>query len=221
MANDSDAITKPLITIKNLNVLLNGRSILKDINADFCAGKIYGIIGRNGSGKTVLLKSICGFLPYTGEIRVNGDVIGKDVDFPRNVGFIIETPGFLTNVSGYRNLRYLASIRQIVDKTVIRDTMKQVGLNPDDSKNVGKYSLGMRQRLGLAQAIMENPQILILDEPMNSLDEDGVNEIRNLLLQMKANGKMILIASHYKEDIDILCDEVYRMQDGLLNRQSF
>ncbi len=156
-------------------------------------------------------------MPYKiGEIRVNDKVIGKDVDIPANVGVIIETPGFLPNYSGYNNLKFLAKINNKIGKDEIKAAIKSVGLNPDDKKHVGKYSLGMRQRLGLAQAIMENPDILILDEPMNGLDKDGVKDMRQYLLDLKNQGKTILIASHSAEDIDVLCDTVCEMDKGVL-----
>ncbi len=147
---------------------------------------------------------------------MNDKVIGKDVDIPSNVGVIIETPGFLPNYSGYNNLKFLAKIRNKIGKDEIRTAIKSVGLDPDDKKHVGKYSLGMRQRLGLAQAIMEDPEMLILDEPMNGLDKDGVKDMRQYLLDLKEQGKTILIASHSAEDIDVLCDTVCEMDKGIL-----
>lgn len=194
--------------------------ILKDVNLELETGKVYGIVGNNGSGKTVLMKCICGFLPVTtGEITVFGKRIGKDVDFPEDIGIIIETPGFLTNLSGRRNLEILADLQRKITKEEIRRVLRKVGLDPDMKKQVGKYSLGMRQRLGIAQAIMENPQFLILDEPFNGLDKRGVMEIRNILLDLKEEGKTILLASHNEEDIRILCDKVYEMDAGVLSCQ--
>ena len=170
---------EPIIVINNVLKEFKNQIVLNNVNADFYMGKIYGIIGRNGSGKTVLLKCICGLLNASaGNITVNKKIVGREIDFPQNVGFIIETPGFLTNYSGYKNLKYLASIRGLIKQDTIKKTMELVGLDPADKKPVGKYSLGMRQRLGIAQALMENPDILILDEPMNALDYDGVNEMR-------------------------------------------
>lgn len=190
---------------------------LNHVSIDFEKGKIHGIIGRNGSGKTVLFKSICGFMPLTsGKITVDGKVIGKDIDVPRKVGAIIEAPGFLPNYSGFKNLKLLAVINKKVNDSGISETMKRVGLDPESEKHVSKYSLGMRQRLGIAQAIMENPDILILDEPMNGLDNHGAEDIRALLLKLKDEGKTILIASHSAEDIDILCDTVHEMDAGVL-----
>ena len=193
------------------------QEVLKTVCVKFEMGKIYGIVGRNGSGKTVLLKCICGLLyPQAGTVTVGGKVVGKDVDYPENVGFIIETPGFLPRYSGLKNLKYLASVRGKVKEDEIRKYMELVGLNPDDKKHVGNYSLGMRQRLGIAQALMENPDILILDEPFNGLDNQGVDEIRKLFLELKKEGKVMLIASHNSEDIKILCDRVYSMEAGKL-----
>lgn len=208
-----------MISIENLNKQFKNQLVLNNINVKFSNGHIYGIIGRNGSGKTVLLKCICGFLkPTTGVISVNHKIVGKDIDFPENLGFIIETPGFLLNYSGYKNLKYLASIREKIDSNEIKESMSLVGLDSADKKHVGKYSMGMRQRLGIAQAIMEKPDILVLDEPMNALDKNGVEEMRRLFLKMKLEGKLILLTSHNREDIEILCDEVYEMEEGILNK---
>ena len=208
-----------MISIENLNKQFKNQLVLNNINVKFSNGHIYGIIGRNGSGKTVLLKCICGFLkPTTGVISVNHKIVGKDIDFPENLGFIIETPGFLLNYSGYKNLKYLASIRKKIDGNEIKESMSLVGLDSADKKHVGKYSLGMRQRLGIAQAIMEKPDILVLDEPMNALDKNGGEEMRRLFLKMKSEGKLILLTSHNREDIEILCDEVYEMEEGILNK---
>ena len=190
---------------------------LNNVSIEFERGKIYGIVGRNGSGKTVLFKTIIGFLkPTDGRIIVDGKEIGKDTDFADHIGIIIETPGFLSAYSGYKNLEYLASIKNRIGKNEIKKSMERVGLDPNSKKKVGKYSLGMRQRLGIAQAIMENPDILILDEPMNGLDNQGVEDVREILLNLKDEGKSIILASHNKEDIEVLCDEVYEMDHGKL-----
>ena len=207
------------ILVENVTKTFGSQEVLKAVSAKFEPGKIYGIVGRNGSGKTVLLKCICGLLyPQAGTVTVDGKVVGKEVDYPENIGFIIESPGFLPGYSGLKNLNYLASIRGKVQEDEIRKYMELVGLNPDDKKHVGNYSLGMRQRLGIAQALMENPDILILDEPMNALDNNGVEEMRAVLLQMKEQGKLVLIASHFRDDIDILCDEVYGMDAGIMEQ---
>lgn len=201
--------------MENLTKAFGKTTVLDNITVSFEKGQITGLIGRNGSGKTMLLKCIVGFVPPTsGKILVNGKVIGKDVDVPPDVGVIIEAPGFLPNYSGFSNLKFLATINKKISKEQIVRTIERVGLDPDSKKHVGKYSLGMRQRLGLAQALMEEPDILILDEPMNGLDNNGVEDIRRLLLDLKQEGKTIVIASHGKEDIQILCDTVYELDHG-------
>ena len=193
--------------------------VLKEVNLTLEQGRVYGIVGNNGSGKTVLMKCICGFLiPTTGLIRVFGSSIGQDVDFPESLGVIIETPGFLTNLTGRKNLEILAGMRRKIGPAEIQQVLEKVGLDPALKKPVANYSLGMRQRLGIAQAIMEDPKLLILDEPFNGLDKHGVGEIRKLLLELKEEGKTILLASHNEEDIRILCDEVYEMDGGVLRK---
>lgn len=188
--------------------------ILTDVSMKVLPGKIFGIVGNNGSGKTVLMKCICGFLkPDSGIVRVNGKIVGKACDFPEDLGVIIETPGFLPNLTGYQNLKILASLKGIIGKKEIQEVLLQVGLDPDMRKPVGKYSLGMRQRLGIAQAIMEKPKVLILDEPFNGLDKIGVGHMRDLLQELKGQGKAILLASHNAQDIEVLCDEVHDMED--------
>lgn len=206
---------EPMIVLENVVKKFKDYTALRGISISFEKGKIHGIIGRNGSGKTVMMKCICGLMhPDSGKITVNGKMIGKEVDIADDIGAIIEAPGFLPNYSGYRNLKFLADIKRVIGKQEIYAAMKTVGLDPDNGKHVGKYSLGMRQRLGLAQAIMENPSILILDEPMNGLDRKGVEEMRDLLVSFREQGKTVLLASHNREDIDILCDTVQEMEDG-------
>ena len=193
--------------------------VLKEVNLTLEQGRVYGIVGNNGSGKTVLMKCICGFLiPTTGLIQVFGSSIGQDVDFPESLGVIIETPGFLTNQTGRKNLEILAGMRRKIGPAEVLQVLEKVGLDPALKKPVANYSLGMRQRLGIAQAIMEDPKLLILDEPFNGLDKHGVGEIRKLLLELKEEGKTILLASHNEEDIRILCDEVYEMDGGVLRK---
>jgi len=193
--------------------------VLKNVDLKCNKGEICGIIGRNGSGKTVLFKAICGFLNLEeGCIRVNGKEMGKEIDMLDYAGIIIEEPAFLRNQSGLKNLDFLYMIRNRRDKKQLCDVMKRVGLDPLSRKRVGNYSMGMRQRLAIAQAIMENQEILILDEPMNGLDNEGVADIRCLLQDLKKEGKTILIASHNKEDIEVLCDIVYEMDGGELKK---
>lgn len=204
-----------MIEIRYVSKSFKGENVLQDINLDLYENHIYGFVGRNGSGKSVLFKMICGYLhPDLGDVTVRGKQIGKDVDFPENLGALIENPGFLWQESAMSNLLYLAKITGKIGKREVMDAIRKVGLDPLSRKHVGKYSLGMKQRLGIAQAIMEDPDILILDEPMNGLDESGIDEMRNLILEFRRPGKIVLIASHNKEDIQLLCDEVYEMKNG-------
>ena len=205
------------VTIKVNNAVkkFDKYTVLDHVNITCNKGEICGIVGRNGSGKTVLFKSICGFVKLNeGTITVNGKVMGKDMKVLKKAGIIIEEPGFLRNKSGMKNLEYLYMINNKRDKKYLRSVMENVGLDPYSRKKVGKYSLGMRQRLAIAQATMEDQDIIILDEPMNGLDNHGVQEVREYLLQLKKQGKTILIASHNREDIDVLCDKVYEMDNG-------
>ena len=209
------------IQIEQVSKSFQVRKVLKNISCELNWGQVYGIVGNNGSGKTVLMKCICGLLPYDeGSIRVAGKKIGKDVDFPEDMGMIIESPGFLPGMTGIKNLKILAAVNHRIQESQIRETMRVVGLDPNLKQPVGKYSLGMRQRLGIAQAIMEKPEILILDEPMNGLDKHGVKEIREVLLQMKEENRVILLSSHNPKDIDYLCDVVFEMDGGYLQEMN-
>lgn len=212
-----------VIEIKNMSKSFKGNKVLNDINISIEKGSVCGFVGLNGSGKTLLMKVIAGFLkPDCGTVLVQGKEVGKEVDFPEDIGVIIETPSFMPYISGYKNLYDLYSIKGIPDKEKIRKTMQLVGLDPDDKKFVSKYSLGMRQRLGIAQAIMEEQSLLILDEPMNGLDKKGVEEMRSLFLRLKEAGKTIVIASHIQADIDYLCDKVYELDNGnIIDIRSF
>ena len=211
---------KNVIEVRNVTKRIKEATLLSHVDLQVHQGEICGIIGRNGSGKTVLLKCICGFMPLTeGEILQNGKKIGINMEFIEDAGFIIENPSFLPLKSGYKNLKYLASIRQRVGEKRIKKCLEMVGLLENADKPVGKYSLGMRQRLGIAQAIMEDPSLIILDEPMNGLDNQGVEEMRRLFLRLKQEGKTFLIVSHNREDIEMLCDHVYMMDHGVLTVQ--
>ena len=191
--------------------------VLKEVNLTLKVGQVYGVVGNNGSGKTVLMKCICGFLPVTtGTIRVFGKEIGRDVDFPESLGVIIETPGFLTQYTGVKNLEILADMKRMISKADIRLILKKVGLDPDMKKPVGKYSLGMRQRLGIAQAIMERPKLLILDEPFNGLDKRGAQDVCELFVELKEKGTTILLAAHNVMEMEWLCDTVCEMDAGQL-----
>ena len=201
-----------MIIIENATKKFGTQTVLNNVSLTLEDGKIYGFVGQNGCGKTVLFKSICGFIYLDrGTITVDGKVIGKDIDIIKDAGIIIESPGFLPNYSAFKNLKFLTMIKDNIGDEQIKSTLISVGLDPESKKVVGKFSLGMRQRLGIAQAIMENPHILILDEPMNGLDKRGVEDIRKILMDLKKKGKLILLASHNPLDIDILCDCVYEL----------
>ncbi len=204
-----------MICVKDVSLTINKHRILEDVSMEAESGEAVGIIGGNGSGKTMLMKCICGFnRMFTGEIEVLGQRIGQDTEFPKSTGFIIEIPGFLPYLSGYENLKLLAGIRREIGREEICDYMELVGLEPEDRKKVRKYSLGMRQRLGLAQALMENPQVLILDEPLNGLDKYMAEKMRAILKEEKDKGKTILLASHNEKDIEYICDRTYEIDNG-------
>ena len=209
-----------MIIIENATKKFGTQTVLNNVSLTLEDGKIYGFVGQNGCGKTVLFKSICGFIYLDrGTITVDGKVIGKDIDILKDARIIIESPGLLPNYSAFKNLKFLTMIKDNIGDEQIKSTLISVGLDPESKKVVGKFSLGMRQRLGIAQAIMENPHILILDEPMNGLDKRGVEDIRKILMDLKKKGKLILLASHNPLDIDILCDCVYELDAGTIVNQ--
>lgn len=202
------------IKIKNVSKVIDENELLSNIDLTFTKGNIYGITGRNGSGKSILFKSLCGFIkPTTGEIIVNGINLYDKNTFPANTSALIDNSSFLNDLSGFENLELLAAINNYIGKEEIYNTLKDVGLFEEKDKKFKKYSLGMKRKLGIAQALMENDDIIILDEPFNGLDESSVEKIRNILLEIKKD-KIIIIASHIKEDIAILCDCVYTLDNG-------
>lgn len=208
----------PEIQVNHACKSFHKQQVLKDVSLSCQKGEICGIVGHNGSGKTVLFKCICGLLYLdSGSICIGGKIMHKDMDMLNEAGVIIEEPAVLGNVSGYKNLDYLYRIRNAKNREHLYHVMEKVGLDPKSQKKVKNYSMGMRQRLAIAQAIMENQQILILDEPMNGLDKNGVADMRRLFLELKETGKTIILASHNKEDIDVLCDHVYEMEMGKLS----
>ena len=210
---------KSAVRLINVTKSFRKERVLKGITHSFEQGKIHGIMGFNGSGKTVMFKCICGFLrPHSGEVIVQGRRIGKDGDFPRSVGMIIENPGFLPHVSGFSNLKWLAAIRNQVTDEQIRESIARVGLDPFSKKKVGQYSLGMRERLGIAQAIMEDPGLLVLDEPFNGLDKGGAQDVWGLLDELRGRGGTILIAAHNMMEIEYLCDTICEMDAGVLTQ---
>ncbi|ALF10885.1 ABC transporter ATP-binding protein [Parageobacillus thermoglucosidasius] len=201
-----------IISLKNVSKAYKGLTLFDGVDLNVEKGKIYGIVGPNGSGKSVLFKMICGFVfPDEGTIIVEGVEIGKGKRFPDNFGIIIDRPGYIANKTGFQNLKELALIRGKISDEKIFETMEMVGLQPHAKQKVKHYSLGMKQKLAIAQAIMEDQQVLILDEPFNALDAESVDRIRNLLLSFKNEGRTILLTSHNQEDINILCDHVFRI----------
>ena len=206
-----------IIELDRVSKAFSRRTILNDVTLAIEAGHTVGIVGSNGSGKSVLFQVICGFLtPDSGTVRVRGETLGGNRDFPENMGVLINSPGFISLDTGLQNLRYLAGIRGVIGDREIRDAMKKVGLDPDDRTRVEHYSLGMKQKLGLAQAIMEGQDILILDEPFNALDYKTYNDVKEIIRALQAEGKTILMTSHNYEDIETLCNEVYVLEEGTL-----
>lgn len=208
-----------MIQLIHVSKSFGDKTVLQDVNAEWEQGKIHGLIGQNGSGKTVLLKCICGLMRYdSGTILIDHKQIGKDIQTPDDLGLIIESPGFISRMSGYRNLKMLASLRNRCDEEGIQKAMEKVHLDWQSKKSVSHYSMGMKQRLGIAQAIMEDPKLLILDEPFNGLDRQGTAEIRALLKEQRTMGKTILVVSHNPLDIDELCDTVTEIDAGKVSR---
>ena len=206
------------LKVKNVSKKFDGNYVLKDVNLTFESGKIYGFVGRNGSGKSVLLKMICGFYsPSAGEILLDDYNYIKNGDFPESTRALIEKPNFLPDLTGYENLKLLASIQNKISDKEIKETINKVNLKEDANKKFAKYSLGTKQKLGIAQVLMEDPNILIFDEPFNGVENATAETIRNILLEEKKKNKIIIIASHIKEDIDKLADIVYEVDAGTIN----
>lgn len=211
---------KNCIEIQNIYKEIDGNTILKDVSVTLESGKIYGFIGRNGSGKTMLFRVIAGFIkPSAGKMICNNQLITWGQRPTLRTGIMIENAGLYPDLSGFENLKFLASIQKQVTTQQIREAIMMVGLNPNDKRKIKKYSLGMKQRLTFAQAILEKPELLLLDEPTNALDAEGVQLIRDMILKEKERDVIICIASHNKEDIEILCDEIYEMREGSLYKK--
>ena len=203
------------IIIENLSKTIKNNKILDNVNLTFESGHVYGLVGRNGSGKTMLLRAICGLIfPDSGKVIIDGKQLHKDISFPESCGIIIENTDLLPNFSAFDNLKMLSEIKNTANDNMIKSAIKSVGLDPDSKKKVKTFSLGMKQRLSIAQALFEDPDILLLDEPTNALDEDGVNDVRRILLEQKKKNKLIIIASHNKEDISLLSDTVISVSNG-------
>ncbi|NEU06209.1 ATP-binding cassette domain-containing protein [Clostridium senegalense] len=202
------------INMENVTKELSGNIVLNNINLSLEKRKVYGLKGKNGSGKTMLFRAICGFIKTQGTITVGGKRVGVDGYYAENVGVLLENPGFLPNYSGFKNLKYLAEINNKIDDMHIKATMIAVGLDPEEKKAFKKYSLGMKQKLGIAQAIMENPEVIILDEFINALDEDSVKKINNIIIELRNKDKLILVSNHNNEELEGICDEIYTINNG-------
>lgn len=208
-----------LIEFRNVSKSFKGLTLFENLSVSFEKGKIYGIIGHNGSGKSVLFKMMCGFIfPDQGSVFVNGEELGRNKRFPENIGILIDKPGYLGDKTGFENLRYLANIQNKISDDKIKEVMEKVGLHFTIMQKVKHYSLGMKQKLAIAQAIMEDQDILLLDEPFNGLDVDSVENIRDLLKSLNKQGKTIILTSHNNDDIDILCDHVFRIRNYSLEQ---
>ena len=208
---------EPIISLKQVSKSFSGRRVLSGISLNVEKGSTVGIVGTNGSGKSVLFNLICGFLiPDRGQVCVRGQILGKGRDFPENMGVLINSPGFIGLNTGLQNLRYLAGIRGVAGDKEIRSAMQKVGLDPEDKTKVEHYSLGMKQKLGIAQAIMENQDILILDEPFNALDYKTCNDIKEIIRILQAEERTILMTSHNYDDLETLCTHIYAIDEGKL-----
>lgn len=203
------------ITLKNVSKELKGNTVADQVNFELKSGSVYGLSGHNGSGKTMLMRLISGLiLPTKGEISVDGKILGKDIDFPESMGLLIENPAFLNHCTGFENLKLLASIRGKATDADIVNAIRRVGLDPEDKKKYRKYSLGMKQRLGIAAAIMESPKLIILDEPTNALDLDGVVLTKQIIIEERNRGALVLMTCHDHDVLERVCDVIYSIENG-------
>lgn len=203
------------IKINDVSKIIKGNTVLDHITMEMKSGNIYGLWGINGSGKTMLMRAICGLIkPSSGTIEMDGMVLGKEFSFPENIGIMLENPSFLSGYTGYENLKLLTAIKDVIGPKEIRMALTAVGLDPDDKRKYKKFSLGMKQRLGIACAIMEDPELIILDEPFNALDDAGVSLVKKIILSLKKKGKLIILSCHDKEELETLSDKIFRLRDG-------
>lgn len=203
------------LEVKGISKYFGKTCVLNNINLEMETGHIYGFWGRNGSGKTMLMRIISGLVfPSDGAIIIGGEQLGKDISFPRSIGALIENPGFIPGYSGFKNLKILASIQNKISDEDIREVMLHMGLDPDDRKKAKKYSLGMKQKLGIAAALMEKPDLILLDEPTNALDENSTKILKEILLEHKRRGALLIVACHIREELEYLSDEIICLNEG-------
>lgn len=203
------------ITISDYTKRIKGVNVLNNINLEFESGNIYGLKGVNGSGKTMLMRAICGLiLPTQGKVVIDGKELGKEISFPPSVGLLLENPAFVNGYTGFKNLKMIAALKGVATDEDIKAAMEKCGLDPDDTRTFKKYSLGMKQKLGIACAVMENPDLIILDEPTNALDEKGVNMVRDMLMEYRKKGALIIISCHDKEQLEYLSDNIIEIYEG-------
>lgn len=208
------------IKVENYTKVIKGNKVLDNVSISLSGGKIYGFEGVNGSGKTMLMKAIAGLIkPTEGKVVVNEKVVGKDISFPENMGILIENPAFIGKYTGLKNLQILASIQNKITNDDIRKTLEGVGLDPDDKRIYKKYSLGMKQRLGIACALMENPDFVLLDEPFNALDQSGVDMIQKAIFNLKQRGKLIILSCHDKTELEKLSDIIFYVENGAVSNR--
>jgi ABC-2 type transport system ATP-binding protein len=204
-----------IIKLENVTKRIKGVTVLDHISFTFEGGKVYGLQGKNGSGKTMLMRAICGLLTLSeGEISMDGKILHKDMSFPKDTGALLENPSFLNSYTGLENLKLLADLQGGIKREELKECLKKVGLDPEDRRIYRKYSLGMKQKLGIAAAIMGNPKLVILDEPINALDESGVENVRKILAELKQTGAIILVACHDREELELLSDEIIKIAEG-------
>lgn len=206
-----------IIKVENVSKIIRGNSVIEHISMELTSGKVFGFRGINGSGKTMLMRLIAGLIyPTKGQITVDNKILGRDINFQENMRLLIENPAFLDNYSGFANLKLLSSIQDKIDDKQIRRTLERVGLEPDSKKKYKKYSLGMKQKLGIAAAVLEKPELLILDEPANALDEEGVERLKKIVQEEKERGALIILSCHDAYLLEEMSDVIYLLQDGKL-----
>lgn len=209
-----------VIQVENVSKIIKGNMVIDCVSAEFSSGKVYGLQGINGSGKTMLMRLISGLIyPTEGRIVIDGKILGKEIAFPESIGILIENPAFLDNYSGFANLKLLASIQNKIDDKQIYKTLERVGLEPDSRKKYKKYSLGMKQKLGIAGAVMEKPELLILDEPANALDKEGIERLKKIVQEEKERGALIILSCHDSALLEAMADVIYSMENGRLLKQ--